>query len=543
MRSRLSFVLSSVVFTACLEAPVLRRAPPPLRLVSLESPTGDLDRTARLVALRIRFDRAVAWPSPDAVILVRGRSSESLRRDAEDGVLSTANAARRVPVRLARDPREPTTLTVEALAPELPDAPLTLLVTSMVRAEDGGRLSLPNAGPRGAMFSLTVAPARRCGAIGRVEGVAPGDTPLRLARVFVRFDRAVRGARAEQPLVLLTETGAVLPSRAALDCFDDDGHARCAELSPSTALAPRTVYRVFPAPSLRARNAVPVEGVLGTVTTGDRLDAPRVAFGAPLVCAAGEQSLAGFCVRGRDRSIELRAATTEFAVLRVTATALEHPAPARRALSATGTIHGVRLQGLIPATVWHLTVEAVGADGRSHDTRSVVARTSAARPRVRVSEVLARPRSTSAQEYVELVNDEAYDVDLSNWSIAQGTASSLLPPRSILRARGRAAVVGANFDPRGDARTGDPPLAPGATLFTTRTAVSGRGLRDDGADLTLLDPEGGVVARVPSGDPARPPREGVGLVRADTDLEEDDIAAWTYDAEGSCTPGAEDRIR
>jgi hypothetical protein len=73
--------------------------------------------------------------------------------------------------------------------------------------------------------------------------------------------------------------------------------------------------------------------------------------------------------------------------------------------------------------------------------------------------------------------------------------------------------------------------------------VAGRGLRDDGADLALLDAAGSAVARVPTGDPGRPPREGVGLVRADTDLDDDDPAAWAYDAEGGCTPGAPDRVR
>ena len=60
---------------------------------------------------------------------------------------------------------------------------------------------------------------------------------------------------------------------------------------------------------------------------------------------------------------------------------------------------------------------------------------------------------------------------------------------------------------------------------------------------SLLDPTGATVTRVPAGDPVRPPRAGVGLVRADTDLDEDDPAAWTYDAADGCTPGGENRLR
>lgn len=543
MRTPPALLPPIALLTACIEAPALRRPPAPLRLVVVTSPTGDLDRLPRFVSLTVRFDRAVAWPAPDALVLVRGAASDGLRSDAADGALSATNAARRVPARLARDPRDPTALTLDALAPELPDAALTLLVTPLVRADDGGTLAAPDAGPRVPAVALTVAPARRCGAVARVELAALGDAPTGVARVFVRFDRAVRAARSEQPLALVAESGVVASARATLDCFDDDGYARCAEVAPTRPLAPRTVYRVAAATSLRARNGAAVEGVLGAVATGDGDSIARVAFGAALVCGDDERSVAGLCTRSRDRSLEVRAATEGPAVLRATATAVGRAAPTRVAVGAAGTLHALRLPGLTPATIWRVGLEVLGADGRVHASRSVILATRVGRPQVRISEVMARPRTTSAQEYVELVNDEATDVDLSGWSIAQGATSSPLPEHSVLRARGRAVVVGAAFDPRGDARAGDPPVAPGAAVFVTRTSVSGRGLRDDGADLALLDPDGATVARVPSGDPARPPREGVGLVRADNDLDEDDPAAWTYDADESCTPGADDRLR
>ena len=528
---------------ACIEAPGLRRPPSPLRLEAVASRTGDLDATGRVTALTVRFDRAVAWPSPDALILVRGASSDGLRSDASDGSLSATNASRRIAVRLARDPRDPSVITLDALAPVLPDSELTLLLTPLVRGDDGATLAAPDAGPRAVAIPLTVAPSRRCGALARVEAVAPGDVPTAVTRVFVRFDRAVRGGRAEQPLALVTEAGVVAPARATLDCFDDDGYARCATVAPAAPLAARTVYRVVAA-ALASRNGAAVEAVLGAVTTGDRREAARVAWASAPVCGADERAMEGFCLRVGDRSIELRAATTTAALVRATATPLGAPAGPRVAVSAAGTLHALRLPGLRSATMWRLAVEAVGADGRVHALREVAAVwTLARRPRVRVSEVLARPRTTSAQEYVELVSDEAADVDLTGWSIAQGVTRSPLPDGSVLRAMRRAVVVGMAFDPRGDARAGDPPVAPGATVFVTRTGVAGRGLRDDGADLALLDATGNAVARVPAGDPARAPREGVGLVRADTDLDDDDPAAWTYDAEDGCTPGAPDRLR
>ena len=419
MRPPLPLLLPLVA--ACIEAPGLRRPPSPLRLDAVASRTGDLDAVGRMTALTVRFDRAVAWPAPEALILVRGASSDGLRADASDGSLSATNAARRVPVRLARDPRDPSVVTLDALAPLLPDSALTLLVTALVRGDDGATIAAPDAGPRAVAIPLTVAPARRCGALARVEAIAPGEVPTAVTRVFVRFDRAVRAGRAEQPLALVTEAGAVAPARAALDCFDDDGYARCATVAPTAPLAARTVHRVV-AGALASRNGAPVEAVLGAVTTGERREAARVAWASAPVCGADERAAEGFCVRVGDRAIELRAATTAAALVRVTATPLGAPASARVAVSAAGTLHALRLPGLRPATMWRLAAEAVGADGRVHALREVAAVwTLGRRPRVRVSEVLARPRTTSAQEYVELVSEEAADVDLTGRSISEAS--------------------------------------------------------------------------------------------------------------------------
>jgi hypothetical protein len=86
-------------------------------------------------------------------------------------------------------------------------------------------------------------------------------------------------------------------------------------------------------------------------------------------------------------------------------------------------------------------------------------------------------------------------------------------------------------------------VAPGAALVRVRAALTAQGLRDSGADLVLEDPHGARVSFFPGADPALVPQAGVGVVRADPDLEEQDPAAWTYDEAGSCTPGAADRLR
>lgn len=133
-------------------------------------------------------------------------------------------------------------------------------------------------------------------------------------------------------------------------------------------------------------------------------------------------------------------------------------------------------------------------------------------------------------------------MDIANYALAQGTSRSLFPAGTVLRGRGRVLVVGASFDPRGAPRSGDPPVTPGATVITLRGSVAGRGLRDTGADVTLTDPEGRVLSFMPGSDPSRPPRAGVGIVRAETDLADEDPAAWSYDPTGGCTPGGEDRV-
>jgi hypothetical protein len=52
-----------------------------------------------------------------------------------------------------------------------------------------------------------------------------------------------------------------------------------------------------------------------------------------------------------------------------------------------------------------------------------------------------------------------------------------------------------------------------------------------------------MVSFFPGGDRTLAPRAGVGIARAEPDLEEGDPAAWAYDETGGCTPGGADRLR
>ncbi len=539
-RHVLAILLTFTLAPRCIAVPPLRETPSPPSLVAVETPTGDLDGVGRVPSVTLRFDRPVAWPDEGAALLVTGHPSDALRSDAADGALSASNAARRVSVRLSRDPRDAAVIRVDSLSALLPDTPATLLVTTLIHSDEGVAFNDADGGRRARSIPLTVAPARRCGALARVEPVSPGDGPANTARIFVRFDRPVRLPREVAPLTLSPDGAPPVAARASLDCADGDT-ARCAWIDPVAPLVTDTVYRVGFGP-LVASNGASVEAELDTFATGPRRDAPRVGFGPSPVCGADEAADGDFCVRVAAGAIEVRASTTGPAIVRVSVVA--PGAVARVALGASGTAHRLAVATPLEDADYAITAECLGLDGRAHEARSLAAvRSAPRRPRVRISEVLARPRSTSGQEFIELVNDGTEPANLGGYGLSQGSSRSVLPEGAVIPPGRRAIIVGASFDPRGVPSQGDPPVAPGATVIALRGALAGRGLRDTGADVALTDPEGRILSQMPGSAPSRAPRAGVSIVRAETALDDLDPAAWTYDATDGSTPGAPDRLR
>lgn len=531
-----SLLLAPGLLLACIQPPALRHAPDDFGIVDVVAPGGDLRAVGRLVSLRLRFERPLATPPDDAVMLLTGAPSDALRADANDGLLSASNAARRLPLRVAVDARDARTIVIEAQAPQLPDAALTLLVTPQLRARDGGAFVDEDGDARAWAQPLTVAPARRCGAIGRVE--APERVTTALGRVYVRFDRAVRG----EGLALRDDHDRSLDARTAIDCGDDASWGRCAWIEPTAPLPANTRLHVVARDDV-SRNGLAPEAVLGVFTTSTR-EVQRVALAPSPVCASDERVVAQGCLRVDDGALVLRVATTREANVRVTAVPGADLPRKRIGVGAWGTLHAVRVRSLVAGVTYSLEVEALGADGHVHASARVDGVTTpAAHPRVRIAEVLARPRGASTQEFVELINDDDIAIELDDFSLAQEPLRAALPPGLRIAPGQRALVVGSAYDPRGDTRSGDEPVAPGTPVAVMRGAVAGRGLRDTGADLTLRAPDGVVVSRVPGADPGRAPRAGVSLVRADLDLDDDDPAAWTWDARDGSTPGAPDRLR
>ncbi len=536
---RIPLLLACATLARCLSVPPLREAPSPWALRAVTADVGDLDDLPRRPALTLRFDRAMAPPPEGALLVVTGSASDTLRADAADGSLSASASARRLDARVSLDARDPSRVRVELLRPLLPDVSLTLLLSARLTGADGSVPERPDVGPlRATAIPLRIAPARRCGALGTVLAVGLGDAPLDTARVWVRFDRAVKPRDGIAPLALRDDRGAPVRARASLDCLDDHG-ARCAWIDPAEPLAPSTTWRVL-VDAATASNGAPAQMADDALVSRETRASERVSFSVTPVCAVDERASGRLCVRATDRWIEVRASTDREAVLRVEAGANGR---AFIALGAPTTLHAVRVPVAYALTPYAMRVEAIGSDGRVHATETLTAATTTGRPRVRITEVVARPRSGSAQEYIELLNDTDAEVDLTGWSVLQGTTGASIAGRPVLAPHARGLVVGASFDPRGAASAGDPAVAPGASVWRSAGAVAGRGLRDSGANLALVDGEGRVVTTAPTGDPLRPPREGVGLVRAATDLDDDDPAAWDYDALGGCTPGAADRLR
>ena len=250
--------------------------------------------------------------------------------------------------------------------------------------------------------------------------------------------------------------------------------------------------------------------------------------------------MGGGCVEAGDRALVVRAATSAVAVTRLAVTSGEGR---RVAVTVRGTTHRLAIGGLPAASEVQWRLEAWDVGGRLRDVREGTLRTGDAAPRVRIAEVLARPHSTSAQEFIEVVNEEDVSVDLAGWVIESGGSRSVLPAGAAVAGQGRAVVVGAAFDPRGVVRASDSAVQAGARVIVVRGSLAGRGLRDTGAELSLADAAGVVVSRYPGTAPELSPQEGVSVVRADPELDEEDPAAWVRSRDGASSPGGPNALR
>jgi hypothetical protein len=532
-RWALSFTLTALVVACAPEAALPVRASALQSLTAAPAIEGS-DTIDRLPVFSLRFDRSMQ-PADDAVWLVDGPESDSLRSDARRGALSTANSARRIAITVERDPEQPFTLRVRPAEPLWPGQRVTLLTTARLVDDEGLVASEDAINPQPVVRGFRVCSPSDCRPTSRLSSPRASDVPYGLKLVRVSFDRPIVPA-IEGPVVWVERTrdGEEVPGVGHLDCRD--GRAwRCVRFVPDEALEPNAEYIVRLGALVDSDGRTPTPST-HVFRTGNRSRAELPSFVNAGVCGEGERSSPPLCIDVRHGSITVSARSDHRAILQL-----------RAGEWAAESDVGTTLRAVIAPTIAsaHTPIIAtlLAEDATvARETRVEPFTTPTRVARVRIAEVYARPRSSAAQEFVELVNEDESTVNLQGFTLRTSSGRSALPDVAV-PSGARAVIVGPAFDVRGDERAGDAPIAPGAVLVRLERTIVQRGLADRGGDVWIEDAAGAVVSRAPLSHPARAPKVGVSLVRGDTRMREDDPASWTYDAADGATPGAPDRLR
>lgn len=184
------------------------------------------------------------------------------------------------------------------------------------------------------------------------------------------------------------------------------------------------------------------------------------------------------------------------------------------------------VRGLAPSSSVTFAVRFVDVAGRVVDVATDVL-TGEARPHVVLNEVYAHPLGPEpTEEWLELVNDGATDVDLASWALLDDHGTYALPP-VVVAAGAFALIVNEGFAP--DALD----VAPAMGTTLVRIPHLGKyGLANKGAALALAGP-GGLSSKFP----ARASVQGQSIARARPESPDDD-ASWHVAAP---TPGAPNR--
>jgi len=410
-----------------------------------------------------------------------------------------------------------------------PGSRYTLVLTQALRGVDGAAFQ----GTTPFVVSIDTLASAEADPVLRLAPVAPSAGFVQ--RLWVWVDGPVALGEGDLDWTL-RRADAPVALRASLDCLSGPSLGRCVRLEArgggpvavagSMALeAPAGAVRRPGGPSNEA-------AVLEAAATAPGAVA---AWGQSPLCAASERAVSPLCVDVDDRAVTVRGSVSApgFVHLRV-----EARGEVRSGLTAVEATWAARVSTVAPGVVHSLVATLYGLDGRSLASLRVGAlAVPAARAHARITEVVARPAGVGRQEFVELRNEGEEVLSLEGYVLALGTGRSVFPVGATIAGGGVAVLVGASFDARGDALSGDPPLAAGATLVRWSGTLGGRGLRDGGGRVALVDPTGRVESEHPGDHPTLVPRAGVGVVRTSLALAESDPAAWGYDSMGTSTPG------
>lgn len=530
----LTQLVLAVLAAACAPEAQLPIRASALRSLQIAPAQDDPMVVDRQPAFTLRFDRLMNV-APDAVWLIDGAATESLRNDARRGALSSSNSGKKIDVRVQRSTDSPRDIQVEPEQPLWPGQLVTLITTARLLDDDGRVASESATDPQPVVRTFRVCSPSDCRPIARMTAPAATSVPFATRAMRVRFDRPLAPA-IEGPVVWLVRDrdGEELPGVGSLDCRDGD-RWRCVQFVSDEELEPESAYtiRLGALADSDGRTPSPLQFHF---VTGARRAASVPDFLSPGVCAEGERSSPPLCIEVRHGAITVTTRSDFAAVLRLRAGEWAAESDLSTTLRAR----------LAPTTAGaHVPIIATlaSADGTAvRELRIEPIETPAPVASLRITEVYARPKSSASQEFVEVLNEGDSPAELGAFVLRTLTGRSALPAQQ-LPAGARAVIVGPAFDVRGDERAGDPPLAPGAVLVRLDRTLLQRGLNDRGADVWLEDASGATVSRAPLSHPARAPRVGVSIVRGDVRMLEDDPASWRYDAGEGATPGAPDRLR
>jgi hypothetical protein len=239
---------------------------------------------------------------------------------------------------------------------------------------------------------------------------------------------------------------------------------------------------------------------------------------APINCAEIEMELGGGCAKVTDSGIELFAGAPLLWIFAA-------PAPA---LVETLAGEVARVGGLAPDTEYELRGETVDARG-GRRAFGLVVRTTPARPRVVLNEVLADAKGPEPlMEWVEIVNAGSAAANLEGYRLEDSGGSATLPAYELLPGA-FALIVKEGFAP--DPATDVPPLDETPLLFVP--ALGKNGLSNSGETLRLYDAAGDLVSLFPA---RKAPRAGVSVARRTPDAPDQERSFGTHAAPGA-SPG------
>lgn len=197
-------------------------------------------------------------------------------------------------------------------------------------------------------------------------------------------------------------------------------------------------------------------------------------------CAPPRLALGGACVEVEDdRLVVLDAQTPSILWLDVGGARL------RAELDELPAI----VRGLAPASALHVTATWVPPEGVAASVVATV-QTSPARARGVLTEALADPLGPEPDgEWVELANDGSSPLDVTGWSLRDGSGASALPS-AVVAPYERVLLVTERFAPTA-------PAPPELCRTLPLAALGKNGLSNDGEALELVSPAGLVASRLP----------------------------------------------